>query len=77
MQLMHGLVHSLSDRQWKYLEIAKPVECRHTAHFEQFFQEIVDKGGEGVILRDPAAPYQPGLSTGFLKHKVGVSSPIL
>jgi len=30
----------------------------------------MDKGGEGIILRDPDAGYIPGRSSGFLKHKV-------
>jgi len=44
--------------------------CSGVAHLEKLFQDIVDKGGEGVILRDPIAPLQSGRSTGFLKHKV-------
>lgn len=41
------------------------------AHIEKYFQDVMDKGGEGIILRDPASPLQPGRSAGFLKHKVG------
>jgi len=37
---------------------------------EFFFQDVLNKGGEGIILRDPSAPYQAGKSAGFLKHKV-------
>jgi ATP-dependent DNA ligase len=36
----------------------------------QFLQDIIDMGGEGIILRDPLSPHQPGRSSGFLKHKV-------
>jgi len=36
----------------------------------EFFQDIMDRGGEGIILRNPSTPYQPGRSQGFLKHKV-------
>lgn len=39
-------------------------------HMERFFQDVVDKGGEGIILRDPIALLQPGRSLGYLKHKV-------
>lgn len=39
-------------------------------HLETFFQDIVDKGGEGIILRDPTATLQPGRAPGYLKHKV-------
>jgi ATP-dependent DNA ligase len=37
---------------------------------ETFFQDVIDKGGEGIILRDPTAPYESGRSKGYLKHKV-------
>jgi ATP-dependent DNA ligase len=37
---------------------------------QQFLQDIIDMGGEGIILRDPLSPYQVGRSSGFLKHKV-------
>jgi len=53
----------------KYIEIAKWEECRNEHHFEQTFQNIIDQGGEGIILRDPSSPYQPGRSPGYLKHK--------
>ena len=39
-------------------------------HLEKIFQDIIDQGGEGIILRQPTAPYQGGRSAGFLKHKV-------
>lgn len=39
-------------------------------HLEKYFQNTIDLGGEGIILRDPAAPYQPGRCPGYLKHKV-------
>ena len=39
-------------------------------HLEKVFQDIVDEGGEGIILRDPVAPYEPGRSNSYLKHKV-------
>jgi ATP-dependent DNA ligase len=47
--------------------------CENSHHMQQFLQDIIDVGGEGIILRDPLAPYQPGRSPGFLKHKVSFS----
>jgi len=59
----------LGDKEWIYLELAPKAECRDTSHLDTYFQDIIDKGGEGIILRDPSAPYQPGRSSGYLKHK--------
>ena len=52
------------------MRLAPREVCRDMTHLEQFFQDIIDQGGEGIILRDPKAPYQPGRSAGYLKHKV-------
>jgi len=57
-------------RNFKYVHIAPKEVCRDTSHMESFFQDVLNKGGEGIILRDPSAPYQAGKSAGFLKHKV-------
>ncbi len=43
------------------------------AEFGNVFQDVIDKGGEGVILRDPVSLYQPGRSAGYLKHKVSTN----
>jgi len=58
------------------LELAPYVECSGANHLDTYFQDIIDKGGEGVILRDPVSPNQPGRSNGYLKHKVGLPLPI-
>ena len=44
-----------------------PVESR--AHLEAFLRTIERQGGEGVIVRDPAAPYEAGRSRRMLKFK--------
>ena len=35
----------------------------------RFLREVEAQGGEGIVLRDPALPYQAGRSAGFLKWK--------
>ena len=60
----------LSQKEWKYLEVCPKEVCRDTQHMEEFWQDVIDKGGEGIILRDPLSPLEPGRSSGYLKHKV-------
>jgi ATP-dependent DNA ligase len=50
--------------------VAPKEECKGDQHMQEFLQDIVDGGGEGIILRDPLCLYQGGRSSGFLKHKV-------
>ena len=52
------------------MQVAPKVVCKGVQHLEEHYQDIIDKGGEGVILRDPIAPYHSGRCPGFLKHKV-------
>lgn len=63
---------NLGKNIWPHIEIANKFECQGEEHLERFFQDILDQGGEGVILRDPTSAYQAGRSSGFLKHKVPV-----
>lgn len=36
----------------------------------QIFKEVCENSGEGIILRDPRAPYLPGYSKHLYKYKV-------
>jgi ATP-dependent DNA ligase len=52
------------------VNLAPKEECQNEHHMQMFLQDIIDGGGEGIILRDPLAQHQSGRSPGFLKHKV-------
>ena len=52
------------------MQVAERQECTDMQHLERVFQDMIDRGGEGIILRNPKSMYQPGRSPGYLKHKV-------
>jgi len=60
-----------------FVEVAPKHECKDINHLETLFQDILDKEGEGIILRDPNGLYEAGRSRGFLKHKVYHSRSLL
>ena len=64
------IVNSVDSSECKYVEVAAREVCSDIQHLERYLQDVIDKGGEGIILRDPSAPYEPGRSRHFLKHKV-------
>jgi len=71
LSLSHAILEqSLGDKDYKYMKIAAYTLCEGTDHLEKIFQDIMDQGGEGIILRDPSTPFETGRSKGFLKHKV-------
>jgi DNA ligase-1 len=63
-------VETLNQQTPSFVEVAPKQVCEGMNHMESFLQDIIDEGGEGIILRDPFSPYQPGRSSGYLKHKV-------
>jgi len=65
----------MKEHECKYIGIAEKVVCQGNEHLESFFQDVIDKGGEGIILRDPQAVLQSGRSNSYLKHKVLFTFP--
>ena len=63
-------IFTTQEGKYPYIEVVPKEECEGVQHMEKFFQDVVNKGGEGIILRDPQAAYQSGRSPGYLKHKV-------
>lgn len=53
-----------------HVEILPQVKVESQTHLNAFLQEIVDQGGEGVVVRDPAVHYQTGRLSSALKFKL-------
>jgi DNA ligase-1 len=68
-----SLEDSLKNVKTSFLELAPKELCHGMDHMQRYLQDIIDEGGEGIILRDPLSYYQPGRSAGYLKHKVSAN----
>jgi len=66
----HYLIERELPEGHKYIALARKEICKDVQHLDQKFQQIIDEGGEGIILRDPTCVTQSGRSDGYLKHKV-------
>jgi DNA ligase-1 len=66
----HTTEKTFQDKHIPFIDVPSKEECKNQQHMHKFLQDIIDEGGEGIILRDPFSLYQPGRSLGFLKHKV-------
>lgn len=51
------------------LIIIKQIKMRDSAHFLKFSEDIIAKGGEGAVVREPNAPYERKRSKNALKFK--------
>lgn len=58
-----------SQTEAPYLRQIPQIICRDKAHLLEFHRKIKDLGGEGVVLRDPHAPYIHGRTDSALKVK--------
>lgn len=46
------------------------VKCTGKAHFEELMKQVLQKGGEGLMLRQPGSMYESGRSKSLYKHKL-------
>ena len=67
------LEQHFKENHYAHVQLAPTEPCKDMTHIETYFQDIIDKGGEGIILRDPDSLYEAGRSSAFLKHKVNSS----
>jgi DNA ligase-1 len=51
------------------IKIIEQVGVKSTEHLEEFLKEVESKGGEGVVVRDPSAPYVAKRTSKALKVK--------
>lgn len=63
------LQHYLSVHPHTYLRIIAQKRCGGKEHLQAWLQQLVSHGAEGVVVRNPAAPYQTGRSSDALKVK--------
>ena len=52
-----------------FAKIVETVECKGKEHLQEFFSQIIAKGGEGVMLRRPESMYNGGRSSDMRKYK--------
>lgn len=58
------------ERCYLHRQIKLPAEEQQAKEFvEVFLNETLDKGGEGVVIRDPASSWTPKRHKGVLKYK--------
>lgn len=59
----------LAKNESKFIIIIAQIPIKSKSHAFEFLDEITNKGGEGIVLRDPKAPYSHSRSTKILKLK--------
>jgi len=59
------LAHDVSDR----IHVIKQTKIKDENELRSFFDGVIARGGEGIVLRDPDEPYYTGRTSSALKYK--------
>ncbi|MDO4697337.1 MAG: DNA ligase [Pasteurellaceae bacterium] len=68
-QRLASLERYLQENPTPHIAIIPQIPVQNSAHLQQFFSEIQQLGGEGVVVRNPNSPYIHGRSAQILKLK--------
>lgn len=55
-----------------HVHIAESIQCTSMQHLDSYLQSVVDRGGEGLMVREPRSLYVVGISTTLLKAKASL-----
>ena len=69
------LENYLREHPTPYIQIISQIPIQDQAHLQQFYQAILNQGGEGVVVRNPNAHYKSALSLLIIKEKA--NTPIV
>jgi DNA ligase-1 len=53
----------------QFVKRVESVKCESKEHLKEYFDGIIAKGGEGVMLREPQSLYKAGRSNSLRKFK--------
>lgn len=53
----------------RWVRVLEHTVCKNKAHVLEMLEDIIEKGGEGLMLREPGSPYINGRSKTLLKVK--------
>ena len=56
----------------EFVEIAPQEQCRDMDHFKRYYESILNRNGEGIMLRKSGSLYKSGRSPDLRKYKGGI-----
>jgi len=68
-QLLKGLVQEAHRRKSSWIKLVTQIPITSTAQLYTFYQKVLRSGGEGVMIRNPLAPYEHKRSKNLIKFK--------
>ena len=75
MRQLNELREKLKDKP--FIEVINHVQCKSKENFIEFFESVVAKRGEGIMLREPGSYYTRGYSDSLRKYKAFFDTELL
>ena len=69
MQRLNVLEEYLSQNISDKIHVIKQTKIKDEHELRSFFDQVLARGGEGIVLRDPDEPYYTGRTSSALKYK--------
>lgn len=60
----------------EFVSVVEMIKCESRDHLKQYFDSIIEKGGEGVMLREPNSIYTAKRSQSLKKFKPFVDTEV-
>lgn len=61
----------------KHIKRVEQIKCKDKEHFIKYFNQVISKGGEGIMLREPLSPYKSGRSMSLRRYKEYLDTEVL
>lgn len=59
-----------------FVSVVEMTKCQSREHLKQYFDSIIEKGGEGVMLREPNSLYTAKRSNALKKFKPFIDTEV-
>ena len=68
-ELVKGLVQEAHKRKSSWIKLVTQIPITSTSQLYQFYQKVLESGGEGIVIRNPKAHYEHKRSKNLIKFK--------
>ncbi len=69
LQRLQKVKDWIMEHHTPHLYVIKQIPCQGREHMQRFLENVVQKGGEGVMVKDPSSEYFTGRDSRILKVK--------
>ena len=69
LQRLQKVQKYIDEKRLLHVKVIEQKKCKNTKNMQEFLQSVLDRGGEGLIVKDASREYFTGRSSSVLKVK--------